>query len=377
MTNPIDRPFASAHYRGARTACLSLALVLTTAVLEPGRAHAADYCRIYSGPDQTGSSHLVDLPGLQETYSPVGWSTSSRRAIGEELHVTDGAVWRNAESLRIVAVDSAVSFFGYTGDNMDGVFQVVRCAKGNTCNWTFGSMRNEMRSFDCQRDLGGVVIPTVDIADNVTEQLDDQAEANSQIETSDLKYGRIAWTNVRARCERTGVGCGNTWEEKYKDTLEYVGKLGVEPHPAELLKQYDVWITFWLNPEVAGSPQQFRIDETWWKLDIEEGTAADELLAGFEDAIDPLFNESGDLGDQITQSIHDAIIDTLGPILGNSAIRNAKRIYPDYACGASDFAQHRPHWPGYSYSSYLQSAPCGYGMPTYAYPPVLKLVLEF
>jgi len=372
------RPTSRSRLLGAVTA---LALV----PFAPGGAGAADSCRIYSGSNQSGSSQVYDLPGIDDTYSPVWWSTSSRRAIGEELDVPGSAVYENAESIRLVAGDTAVSFVAYTGNNMDGVFQVVHCDEGHTCNWTFGSMKNQLRSFDCQRDLAGPEIPTVSIADGLTEQIHANLQAKDDIDTTQTKYGRLAWTNVRARCERTGVGCGGTWQDKYKDVLEYVGKFGIEPHPAGWYKQYDVWFTFWMNPELFGSNHEFRVEETFYQIKVEEGVVQQQLLDKLENGIQPLFDGAQDLGEQVTASIWDAVIQKAheeSPTLNAEALaaivmRGNQRIYPHYACAAGDFSDNRPESPGFTYSAYLQGNPCGYGMPTYAYPPLLNLVKSF
>lgn len=341
----------------------------------PQVVHAADYCRMYSNLNQTGATHTVTLPAVTDTHSPVSWSTSSRRAIGEELD-GNSAAYESMESIRIRAVDSAVFFIGYNGDNMDGLFQVVECSKGSTCDWNFGWLKNQLRSFNCQRDLPGATIPTRDIADAITSELDSQIPGG-QIETSTIKYGRIYWTNVRARCERTGVGCGNAWQDKYKDVLEYKGKLGLEPKPAWWYKQYDAWFTFWMNPTVSGANKAFSIEETWWQLEVEEGVVQNQLLDGLKDGvIDALYGGAQDLGDTITDEIAAAVLAAAGhPVWAAAIMNNNLRIYPSYNC--SQFADHKPKWPGFSYSNNLQNQPCGYGMPVYAYAPVLGLVKGF
>lgn len=371
----------STSFAGCRQACpsgmLRACVVLSITAL-PAVGLAADYCRIYSGSNQSGASHLVNLPAVDATHSTVWWSTSSRRAIGDELDYAGGPVYENAESLRIRAFDSDVAFYAYTGDNMDGVFQVVRCSQGHTCNWTFGSMKNRVRSFNCQRDLDGVEIPTADIADTLTAQLDNEIPQSGKIDNSTIKYGRLGWTNVRARCERTGVGCGGNWKHKYKDTLEYIGKLGLDPHPAWWFKQYDAWLTFWLNPELFGGNREFRIEETWYHIKVESGAVDNQILDGLEGGIQPLFDGSRDLGAEITQQIWDAVLEQTGSLpWANLVMRANRRIYPDYACAADDFDDHRLTWPGFGYSAYLQSHPCGYGMAWNVYAPVLNLIKGF
>jgi hypothetical protein len=348
-------------------------VALIVALAFPGSAFA-DYCQMYSGVNQTGSSYKVNLPGVEGTYSPVWWGTSSRRAIGEELNYSGSPVYKNMESVRIRAMDTGVRFYAYTGDNMDGVFQVVGCSKGHTCTWTFGSMKNRARSFNCQRDLDSwVVIPTVDIADTITQELDAEIPKSSKIDNSTIKYGRLGWTNYRSRCERLGIGCGGTWQDKYRDTLEFTAKLGLDPHPAWWYKQYDAWITFWLRPELFGGQKEFRIEETWYRIKVESGAISQLIADGLEAGIQPLFDGNEDLGDAITDRIWDEVIAQAGD-LADWAMRNNLRIYPDYGCSSADFDDNALRWPGVAYSSYLQDYPCGYGMTWNDYPPVLNLI---
>lgn len=73
----------AASFAGRRKACLRSMLragaVLSITAL-PALGLAADYCRIHSGSNQSGASHSVNLPAVDDTHSTVGWGTSSRRS---------------------------------------------------------------------------------------------------------------------------------------------------------------------------------------------------------------------------------------------------------------------------------------------------------
>jgi hypothetical protein len=157
--------------------------VLTLAVAAgfASTAVAKDNCRIYSGINQTGQSKQYDLPDAGDTFDVKSYGASSVRRPGSMLK-SDAAVYKNGESIRITAQDSPVVLFTFMGDNFDDKFQAVTCPEGNICNWTYGSMRNKIRSFTCQRDypldenrpldaLYNHEIPTASIAEKIALKL--------------------------------------------------------------------------------------------------------------------------------------------------------------------------------------------------------------
>ncbi len=354
---------------------LTIAFTLLGAALAAHTAHAADYCRVYSGNHQTGTSYDVDLPAVDATYSPLWYGSSSRRRTGAEK----SSIWyENGESIRIRAMESDVVFYAYDDDWMNGDFQAVRCKKGNTCIWNYGWMRNQMRSFNCQREFSGGQIPTNEIADELTIQLDTELPKSSNIKNSWIRYGKLFWTNVRSRCERKDVGCSAGWDRKYNDILEYNFKAELDVKPA--IKHYDVWIDFWFHPQIVGTNKELHIDETYWRVSVESGVLHNALQDGIADEIKKLFDGgSDDVGEQVTDAIWDAVLDAVG---GNQAFANLfmranNRIEMTYDCKASAVEDHLVSWPGSDYSAAMLSNPCGARTPVSRFAPQMRLVKGF
>jgi hypothetical protein len=246
--------------RGRSKAAKCLKITLSTLILLAGVSAAhADYCRTYSGEYSIGTATSFYLPAVVATSNPNWWGSSSIRRSANGL-TEGGAVYENVESIRIVASNSAVAFYAYSGDYMDGDVQVIRCGKGGVCTWTYGWMKNNLRSFVCQREPGAPELPTAPLGDGIAEELHAEIEASSKINDSPLRYGRIWWTNALSRCEREGI-CNDLPNPGYNDLLEfnYQAELDINnwvPHK-------DAWIDFWLHPQVFGGNDELRFDETY------------------------------------------------------------------------------------------------------------------
>ncbi|MFZ5442386.1 MAG: hypothetical protein ACOZQL_20420 [Myxococcota bacterium] len=347
--------------------------LFTAALLLLGTPALADTCRLYAGPDQSGDSKSYPLPGVWETLSPVSWSTSSRRALSGEL---PASVRDNTESVRIEAHDSSIELFLFSGDNMDGTFERLGCSLGHVCNLPVTTLANKVRSINCQRDNrpASTQLPLPEIANQLTIQLDAEMPKSSKIADSFIRYGQLLWTNVRARCERDGVGCGAGWEFKYKDVLEYRGKFSLVLNPPWLTREYDVWFRFWIDPELTGPTRALRLEETWYKITVEPGLLAQQISDGLESGIDGLFDGEQDLGDQLTTGLYDAVDAMADGGVADQFLSGLDRLVPRFDCSASSFDMNTPLWPGHTYTAANQSNPCQSALPAASYAPRLRLL---
>jgi hypothetical protein len=176
-----------------------LALLASPATL------AADFCKFYSNLNWTGSTKTYDLPD-SESYSGYSWGAIGIRRIGSELSSSATPVYKNAESVRIRAYDSDVVLYVFDGDHFDGKFQAVRVSKGNEAIWNYGSMRNAIRSFICQRDdfipasfsgltdfLKNSLLPSYVMADPITAMIHEAVlTQKSRFYSISLKRGRLS-----------------------------------------------------------------------------------------------------------------------------------------------------------------------------------------
>jgi len=345
-------------------------VVLICAAFFPSAAFAVDYCRVYSGPSQSGAGYNVNLPALSDTYDPNWYGASSRRRTGAEAN---SSWYKNGESLKIRAMDSDVVFYAYTGRWMDGDFQAVRCKEGNVCTWNYGWMRNQMRSFNCQRELNSFFeIPTNEIADEITLTIDSELPKDGNIKNAWIRHGRMFWTNVRSRCERTNVGCKNGWEQKYDDILEfnYKGEVDVK----WIAKHYDVWIDFWFEPQLIGRDDEFHVDETYWRIRVEGGLVSNKVLNGVAGEVQPLFDGgSDDIGETVTDTIYDGLVAQAG-VFADAFWKNNRRVEMTYRCSAEDVEDHLLRFPGTDYSDGVFSAPCGSRTPVGRFAPIVRVL---
>ncbi len=344
----------------AKLACATavLATVLGT------QSASADYCRIFSGLNQTGGQYTTALPAHEDTFSPDWWGSSSRRRGGTGA---SGTWFENGESVRIRAVNSTVVFYVYDGSRMDGDFQAVRCPKGQVCTWNFTWMRNNMRSFNCQREEGTGYwkIPTNTFADTMTPDIDDELKANDDIKDSWVRYGRMFWTNAWSRCSRRGVGCAGGSERKYRDVLEYTysGELDLPV----IIPHRDVWISFWFHPQLKGAQKKFHLDESFYQVSVEKGWFHANLVNGLVSAISKKFNGGADdVGEQISAAIEGSV--------PNILLQNRDRIEMTYDCSANSVGDHLVNDPSSPYSQTMLASPCSARTPVYDFAPQIQLV---
>ncbi len=353
----------------------ALAAFATTLTSYLGLARA-DSCRVYSGTNQTGASYLATLPDVDTTHSTAWYGSSSVRRNGPMLDVAGNAVFDNGESVTITASESDVVFYVYDGPQMDGRFQAVRCEQGNTCNWTFGWMKNQMRSFVCQRELVGPELPTAPIADDLTQELDAELPTSSDINNSTIRYGRISWTNVESRCARKGVGCSDSWQGRYTDVLEYGFRTTLDIN--NWVDDYVAWIEFWLQPQSSGGDlDELRIEETWWRVDVDDGVLSNTIRDGIANKVDDLFVEgSDDLGSQVTDGVWAAVLEESGDniFLARLFMRGTQRIEFTYSCDPDDAHLHTVNHPADAYSASVLDNACGVGQQAGDFAPLLRLV---
>ena len=257
----------------------------------------------------------------------------------------DTAVYNNAESVRIVANDSAVHLYAFAGDNFDGDVDVLRCAKGRTCEWTLGWSKNKIRSFFCQRehnvDFGipnagvsdDLIVPTSTIGNDMAKKVDEKLEASSQVEDSATRYGRMRWSTGWKRCEDTGMCGPDSVVLKHHDELQFTYKSQLDPNWSA--REYHVWIDLWLRPRVTGENDPLVISESAWRVSVEDnGHLQDDIRDAVADKIRAMFPT---LGDKVTQFVRAAIrrvVDDLGGTDAhfNRAINDNVRIVLTYNC---------------------------------------------
>jgi hypothetical protein len=324
---------------------LAIALMAGTFTLGIATAaSAADHCRFFADPQQEGANKTYNLPAVADNGGTAWYAASSIRRTGSSLDA-DTAVYNNAESVRIVAEDSAVHLYAFDGDNFDGDVDVLRCAKGRTCEWTLGWSKNKTSSFFCQRehnvDFGipgagvadDLIVPTSPIGNELATQVDQKLEASDQVEDSATRYGRMRWSTAWKRCENHGLCGPDSAVLKHHDEIQFTYKSQLDPNWSA--REYHVWIDFWLRPRVTGDHDPLVISESYWRVSVEDnGHLQDDIRDAVANKIRGMFDT---VGDKVTTFIRTSIRQVVERLGGdnshfNRAINNNVRIVLTYNC---------------------------------------------
>ena len=193
----------------------------------------------------------------------------------------------------------------------------------------------------------------------------------------------MRWTNVFARCARTGVGCEEVggWRAKYRDALEFNFKSELDLEaPA---KNYDVWINFWFRPQLTNGA--FEVQEMWWQVTVEGGAYSKRILDNIVDAVKPVFKDGDgvdDIGKTITDAIYSQIVAKDGGAKADwvffgkdddpdtDDVPNRSVIFT-HTC---NFEQQKLDTPGVNYTNAQKSAVCGSTTKEWAIAPVLRIL---
>jgi hypothetical protein len=357
---------------------ITLAFFATIPVISSASsAIGADFCRFYSNNDWKGTSKTFDLP-QSGSLSGNSWGATSVRGAGKSELTS--AVYENAESVRIRAFDSDVVLYVFSGEHFDGEFQALRVNRGNERDWRYGSMRNKIRSFICQRDdfipanLSGLteflknsLLPSYFIADPITAKI--HASVRSQKDRFyngkiDLKYGRLSWTTRYNTCREINCASPKTPQDKYLDFLKYsykaTGRLKADG------KNYDMYITLWFQPKLDKGSLTFT--ERAWKVDVSNWIWHNKI----QDAIESQVKSQYDgLGQELTKGFQDTIRKTLGNSTGNTIINNNSRLVFSHPC---NYYVQRVGYPGHTFTPYQIDNFCDGTTPVSVAAPGIRLL---
>lgn len=352
-------------------------LVLLLLPLGAQRAEAADYCRFYSNSSYDGSVATYTLP--DERFGKPYGAVSLRRT-GAQLKDGPPAVYRNAESVRIRASESDIVLYVFEGDDFDGKFQAVRCGRGKTCRWRYGSMRNRIRSFICQRDdfvstasldelLENQLLPSYLLADPITAEIHDGVRTQRRRflrDRIDLKHGRLFWSSSHDLCRtvRCVDGGEGEWRRKYRDYLRYSyeasGRLRLDGI------RYTIRIDLWIEPVLVDGRLEFH--ERHWRVKVTGGAYAYRIRREIGKQVKARFPG---LGADITSSLRRALRDVAGAEATHRLFSNNRRLVFSHPC---NYYVQRVGYPGHTYSSFEVHNFCGGQTPAYAAAPGLRLL---
>jgi hypothetical protein len=335
-------------------------------------ASAADNCQFFAEDHQEGAVATYNLPAVAESSGTSWYAASSIRRSKNSLP-DDGPVYNNAESVRIVAHDSDVHLYTFTGDYFDGDVNVRRCEKGHTCAWTFGWMANKAHSFICQREheVGQMLLPTASIGDNMAKTLDGKLEDSKKIEDSATRYGRMKWSTGLSRCEGFDICGPDDVVLPYHDELMFSFKSEIDPE--WVVREYNVWIDFWLRPRVHGTDHPFLISESAWHYQVESGPHADKIGDGLKAQIVKIFPT---LGETVTEGVWDAVKKAVNGnmALANIFMKNNERIVFTYTCEGSHLDEVFVKNLGTSISDEQRNDPCDSRISSALLSPHIQLV---
>lgn len=335
-------------------------------------ASAADFCRFFSDEHQQGAEATYHLPSVAESSGSSWYAASGIRRSANSL-ASDGPVYSNAESVRVVARDSAVQLYTFAGEHFDGEVEVLRCDRGETCAWTFGWMKNKARSFICQREheVGQMLLPTSPIANRMTRELDAQLEASSKIEDAATRWGRMRWTTALKRCEDFSMCWPDDAVLPYHDEIQFSFKSELDPDWQ--VREYNVWIDFWLRPRVKGTGNPFLISESAWRFSVEDGPAQGKIVDKLHQQIDKVFPA---LGETITQGIWDSVLAAVGgnQALADLVMKNNERIVLTYTCDGPRMSEIFVEHLGASLDAEQRRDPCGRRVDSSLLSPHIQLV---
>ncbi len=355
-------------------------LMVVSIALMTSPVWAEDFCRFYSGNEWNGTSKNYPLAS-SGSLSGYNWGATSFRRTGKELKNTNSIVYKNAESVRIKAQKSDVVLYVFTGEHFDGKFQALRVKKGSSnFKWKFGSMRNKIRSFICQRDkfippsasavsafLNNHILPMSFIADSITAMVHERVKKEKKrFYSISLKRGRISWSTRYNICRE--INCSGdenlTGRRKFKDYLKFSyksrGKLKADG------AKYDINVTLWFQPVLDHGELEFR--QRGWKVKVSKHIwhkkIRDKVSASIRKEYDTF-------GKTLTNKVQKKIKDLLGNSTGGSLIKNNRQLLITHPC---IYQVQRVGYADYTFSSSQIDNFCAGGTPTAVAAPAIRLL---
>ncbi len=368
--------------RGARASSLFCAAAVALVSWATPSAASADYCAFFAGNDWNGASSTYDLPSAgSDSYSGYSWGPVSVRRVGSMIDDAGNPIYDNLETVEIRAMSTDVSLHVYSGSHFDGTFQTIRCKKGSVCRWRYGSMKNNVRSFICQRDafvdasagagaltqvLQNSLVPSYLLADPITAQIHDGVKTQShRFYSLSLERGRMHWSTSYNLCRE--VNCpeiSEDWRRRYRDYLQYSyrarGKLKADAH------NYDMDVKLWIQPRLSSGTLTFL--QRGWSVNVSEWIWHELLEDKIADQVKVAYPS---IGSQITSSVQSMLRSALGTSLGNTILNGNSRLVFSHPC---QYFLQRVGYPDYTFSSYQISNFCGGATPVAVAAPGLRLL---
>lgn len=185
----------------------------------------ADNCRLSQMSSAT-VNRTYTLPTTTRAWGESWGNTSIRRTKSD---LAGQPFDHNLRRVDIVAIDSAVAFYAYTGDEFDGRVHASYCPKGQTCTVTWSGQVG-MDSFICQREFadkgnnGGIIgnpsLPlegaVAPFGDEFSQQVRPSVDAFVDLDTA------IRWT-TSVTTQRI-LGGPLRWSNRYRDDLIFFKK---------------------------------------------------------------------------------------------------------------------------------------------------------
>jgi hypothetical protein len=349
-----------------------IALMAGALTLGAASVASADNCQYFADKDQEGTYTIFPLPAVAESSGTAWYAASSIRRTKNNLPA-NGPTYGDAESIKIVAKDSDVRLYTFTGDYFDGDVNVHTCEQGHTCSWNFGWMANKAHSFICQREheVGKMLLPTSPIGNDMAKMLDDKLESSSKIEDSATRYGRMHWSTGLTRCEGFNLCGPDDTQLAYHDELMFSFKSELDPEWS--IKEYNVWVDFWLRPRVKGTKNPLLVSESAWHYQVESGIHSDKIADGLESNIKKVFPT---LGETITDGIWAAVKKAVSNVqlLADAFMQNNERIVFTYACHGSHVDEVFVKNLGTSLTAEQRDVPCSHRLDSALLSPHIQLV---
>ena len=348
-------------------------------------AASTDSCRFFANADFRGDQEVFHLP-----WSPpsgLAWSGTSVRRTGDQLD-REGAIYRQAEGIRIEARRSDMVLYLFDGDNFDGKFQAFRCNQGSrpcirrlTTNW-----RNRTRSFICQSDdfvsLDGLdslqeelqrnhLIPTALMAAPLTAQIHDAVRAPTggpiRIRSTRLKYGRFVWTTRHELCRR--IDCQSTsWRDRYRDYLRYDYRVDVQLTGGTVW--YRIYLKVWFQPVLRSG--RLELLERGWTVEV---TGGSQGVRNFIHNVvrGRVLDAYPGLGARLTTGLRNEVQRAIGSAAMRALFEGNRRLLFSHPCSFQ--LQHMID-SGETYTSAMIEDICGGATPHHAAAPGLRLLKD-
>ena len=265
-----------------------VAIPLVGLWLFSAEAAHADHCRLsQTTPIVDALSHTYTLPAVDRAYGDSWGNTSVRR---DKSRMSSQPFNGSLRRVEIRAVESAVAFYAYTGNEFDGKVHATYCPKGQTCSVTWQGQVG-LDSFICQREfadkanptsvdeLGNPSLPLAQVVEEFGDGFDEEVESSDQVEAYVDLDTAIRW---RSRVTtRRFLGGTTTWSDRYRDDLVFYKKFLMQ---IAGLSTYVVDVKIFINPSVAS--QRFAFDYLGHHVSIPSGFLAHLASSNLSQQID-------------------------------------------------------------------------------------------